>query len=213
MNILYLSQSDYEKDSNDQVIAQAIAQGYCIDKQITDASSIHINWIERSLYTMIETAHEKTTLITPCATELACSTAQILEIFERMAQHKMGIYFIQYDEYLELNAHIDSVQLLKLLRRIESEFVSKRTKIALARRKSAGLPLGRPKGRKNKTRKLDAFRDDIIRYLELKLSKAAIAKLIGCHPQTLSDYMAATRLNKVIEQAKNTLASQSCMTA
>ena len=57
------------------------------------------------------------------------------------------------------------------------------------RRRAAGLPLGRPKGKLNKTLKLDKYRKEIQKYLDLNISKASIAKLIKCHPQTLYNYM------------------------
>ena len=49
-------------------------------------------------------------------------------------------------------------EFLKLVKHVESDFVARRTTDALARRRAAGLPLGRPKGRKNKTRKLDKYK-------------------------------------------------------
>ena len=59
----------------------------------------------------------------------------------------------------------------------------------LERRREAGLPLGRPKGRQNSSLKLDKHRKDIVKYLDLKISKASIAKLVNCHPQTLYDWI------------------------
>ena len=53
----------------------------------------------------------------------------------------------------------------------------------------AGLPLGRPKGRKNKTRKLDKYKEEIKKYMALGINKASIAKLVGCHAQTLYNYL------------------------
>jgi DNA invertase Pin-like site-specific DNA recombinase len=95
---------------------------------------------------------------------------------------------------------------------VEEDFLSKRTVDALARRRAAGLPLGRPKGRKNKSRKLDKYRTEIKKYLALNISKASIAKLVGCHAQTLYNYLEDTKLtaesepeeeNQNLEQAVN----------
>ena len=65
---------------------------------------------------------------------------------------------------------------------------------ALARRKAAGLPLGRPKGRVNKSLKLDKHRSEIKKYVSLGISKASIAKLVDCHPQTLYDWLERNNL-------------------
>ena len=90
---------------------------------------------------------------------------------------------------------IETQKLLDLISKIESEFISKRTTQALARRKAAGLPLGRPKGRGNKSLKLDKHREEIEKYLLLGISKASIAKLVNCHPQTLYDWIDRNNLD------------------
>ena len=84
---------------------------------------------------------------------------------------------------------VKTTELLSIIGKVESDFISKRTMQALARRKAAGLPLGRPKGRGNKSLKLDKFKEEIEKYLSLGISKASIAKLVDCHPQTLYDWL------------------------
>ena len=70
---------------------------------------------------------------------------------------------------------------LGLAAEIEREFISLRTKEALAKRKADGETLGRPKGRAE-TVKLDAHAEEIKRYLAKDISKRAIAKLVDCFP-------------------------------
>jgi len=67
---------------------------------------------------------------------------------------------------------------------IEREFISSRTKEALAKRKSDGLKLGRPKGQ-SQMLKLDNDKEEILAYLKKGINKRAIAKLIECAPSTL----------------------------
>jgi DNA invertase Pin-like site-specific DNA recombinase len=71
---------------------------------------------------------------------------------------------------------------------LESDFISKRNSVVLAK-KRAGLPLGRPKGRVNNSLKLDKHDAEIRKYLSLRFSRATIAKLVGCHPQTLRAWL------------------------
>jgi len=94
------------------------------------------------------------------------------------------------DVNLLIKANNDlSVEALTAMAKIESNFISQRTSVALARRKASGLPLGRPKGSNNKALKLDPKAAEIDKLIKLKVSKASIAKIVGCHPQTLYDWL------------------------
>ena len=83
--------------------------------------------------------------------------------------------------------------ILGLAAQIEREFISARTKEALAKKKSDGAKLGRPKGESDQL-KLDAFRDEIINYLKKGINKRAIAKLIECSPSTLYQWLKRRRI-------------------
>jgi DNA invertase Pin-like site-specific DNA recombinase len=83
---------------------------------------------------------------------------------------------------------------LGLAAEIEREMISLRTTEALAKRKAAGLPLGRPKGTPAARRKLDAREGEIRSYLTKGISKRSIAKLVECAPSTLYDWLARRNL-------------------
>ncbi len=78
--------------------------------------------------------------------------------------------------------------ILGLAAQIEREFISERTREALARRKSEGLQLGRPKGKAERV-KLDRHQHEIQEYLKKGISKRAIAKFLGCSPTTLYSWL------------------------
>ncbi len=62
----------------------------------------------------------------------------------------------------------------------ERDFISIRTKQALAAVKAKGIKLGRPKGSKNKAGSvLSPYREQIAQYLRHQLSLSAIQKLIN----------------------------------
>ena len=60
---------------------------------------------------------------------------------------------------------------LGLTAEIERELIAMRTTAALAKRRAAGMPLGRPKGAKAKRVKLDAKEAEIRAYLDKGISK------------------------------------------
>ena len=68
---------------------------------------------------------------------------------------------------------------------IERNLISQRTKEALARKKAEGMVLGRPKGSKNKKKKLDGKIEMITRMLERGATKALIAKRLKVSRNTL----------------------------
>jgi len=71
---------------------------------------------------------------------------------------------------------------------IEREFISIRTKEALAKRKAAGLPMGRPVGQAE-TLRLDAKADEIADLMSKGVNKRSIAKVIGCSHTALYDWL------------------------
>ena len=63
---------------------------------------------------------------------------------------------------------------------------------ALERRKAAGLPVGRPKGRATKLM-LDDRR--AVDYLNKGVSKRSVAKILGCSPTTLYSWIRRRRIS------------------
>ena len=157
----------------------------------TDELSTKTHWHERKIGEfLLRHAQPGDVLLTNEGSHLTCSTSQMLELLSKAVDHNVQIHFVKYGTAL-LNDEetVDTKHLLELIGRVESDFISKRTTQALARRKAAGLPLGRPKGRGNKSLKLDKHKEEIVKYLGLGISKASIAKLVDCHPQTLYDWL------------------------
>ncbi len=160
------------------------------DRTVEDTNPAKLHWTERPIHDLIKSSVAGDTIILFEASHIACSTSQMLEILNAAANLKVAIHFVKYNVQVNNDSvEINTQHLLNIISKIESDFVSKRTSQALARRKAAGLPLGRPKGRGNKSLKLDKFRAEIEKYLTLGISKASIAKLVDCHPQTLYDWL------------------------
>src|SRR5688572_27977498 len=80
---------------------------------------------------------------------------------------------------------------------IERGMISSRTKEALARKKSEGKRLGRPKGRLSTVTKLSG-KDDLIReYLVRKIPVSVIARLLGVSRLTVRHYIRTRKLQKL----------------
>ena len=120
--------------------------GINIDEILSDTQSIKKHWSERLIGEKLTSVFQSGDhLFVFEASQLACSTSQLLEIMNMMADKNIHLYFIKYNMHMEnASQQIDTQQLLNLVSRIESDFISKRTMQALARRKAAGLPLGAP---------------------------------------------------------------------
>jgi DNA invertase Pin-like site-specific DNA recombinase len=158
---------------------------------IDDTDSVRVHWHKRAIGHLLEgrVAQPGDSIVLYEASDLARSTCQMLEILVSATSHQVNIHFVKYNEVFQAKERNKLADMLRLVHHIENDFISRRTTDALARRRAAGLPLGRPKGRKNKALKLDKYKKDIVKYLDLAISKTSIAKLVGCHPQTLYDWI------------------------
>ena len=76
---------------------------------------------------------------------------------------------------------------------IERNLISQKTKEALARKKSEGVKLGRPKGRKSNHYKLTG-KEKIIDLRKKGLSKTSISKILGVHRNTLTKFMLENKI-------------------
>jgi DNA invertase Pin-like site-specific DNA recombinase len=73
---------------------------------------------------------------------------------------------------------------------IERELISQRTKEALARKKSEGVVLGRPLGRKAGRLKLSGHEAEILSLIDKNISKSAIARKFGVCRKTVNSFLA-----------------------
>ncbi|MDF2940320.1 MAG: Site-specific recombinase related to the invertase Pin [Gammaproteobacteria bacterium] len=188
---IYTHKESADSVNEERAIQQYIKlHNFTMPKRASDDVSTKTHWGERLIGQLIKNANKEDHIVVYEASHMACSTSQILEMLSMIASRKIHIHFVKYNLHIaNQSEQVDTQHILQLISKIESDFISKRTSQALARRKAAGLPLGRPKGRGNKSLKLDKFRQDIKKYLDLGISKASIAKLVDCHPQTLYDWL------------------------
>jgi DNA invertase Pin-like site-specific DNA recombinase len=126
---------------------------------------------------------------------MARSTLQVLEMLEHSMARGLIVHIAK--QHTVLDGSMQSrvmATVLGLTAEIERELISQRTIEALAKRRAAGQPLGRPKGRKAARVKLDAKEAEIRVYLAKGINKRAIAKLVDCSPSTLYEWLARRHL-------------------
>ena len=161
---------------------------------VEDSVSGKKPWQERELGKVLHKAQEGDTVVVAEVSRLARSTLQVLEILQHCTESQINLHIAKNNMIFDnsMQSRITAT-VLGMAAEIEREFISSRTKEALAARKAAGVKLGRPQG-KAKNLKLDAKRDEIQKYLDMGVSKAAIAKIVDCPATTLYDYCKVRKL-------------------
>lgn len=181
------------KSADESMDASSVVQNYLKKNKINingivEEAVAHADWDSRAVAQWFnDEAQYKDALVVVDGLSLASTAMKLFAVMQLASQKQVSIHFAKYDQVFV--ADMPTNALLDLLVSAEHDFVQQRREEALTRRRSAGLSLGRPRGRKNKSLKLDHSREDIMKYLALGISKASIAKLVGCHSQTLYDWM------------------------
>lgn len=194
----YLRVSTDQQDLNNQrhgILEYANQLGVAKLQFVEDTDSGKKNWKERKSGDLLQqTMQAGDVVIFAEVSRMARSTLQVLEMLEYAAEKELEVHIAKQNMRFDdsLNSKITAT-VLGLAAEIEREFISTRTKEALAKRKAEGVQLGRPKGRASRV-KLDAHEKEIRRYLKLGISKRAIAKLVDCSPSTLYDWLDRRKL-------------------
>ena len=145
---------------------------------------------ERKLGNLLKKLKKDDILI---ATELSRLGRNLLEIMGIMQQClEKGCQIWTLKENYRLGADIQSKILafaFSLASEIERQLISDRTRESLKRVRAEGKHIGRPVGKSHQ--KLESKHDLIIELLSENLSKAEIARRLGCSWSTLHRYVKA----------------------
>lgn len=150
-----------------------------------DTASGKTPWRSRKIATILKAAAPGQLLIVAEISRLARSTLQVLEILTEAAERGLIVHVVKSNLIMDGSMQSKIIAtVLGLAAEIEREFIAARTTEALARRRAAGLPMGRPAG-EARTLKLDAIAADLDKWKAKKLGWASIAKLAGTSRSTL----------------------------
>lgn len=157
-----------------------------IDGWIEETISGTKSYSKRELGKLLNRVRKDDLIICAELSRLGRNLFMIMEILNICMTKECRVWTIK-DNY-RLGEDIQSKVLafaFGLSAEIERNLISQRTKEALARKKAEGVVLGRPKGSKNKKKKLDGKLEMISRMLERGSTKALIAKRLKVSRNTL----------------------------
>ena len=169
-----------------------------IDHWIEETVSATRKLSERKLGTLLGEMQKGDVLLVSELSRLGRSLMEVMSILHSLMEKHVLVYTTK--ERYELGNNINSKVLafaFSLSAEIERSMISSRTKEALARKKSEGKRLGRPKGRLSSVTKLTG-KDDLIReYLSKKIPQTVIARLLNANRLTVRNYILTRKLNRL----------------
>ncbi|KAA6323653.1 putative DNA-invertase from lambdoid prophage Rac [termite gut metagenome] len=142
---------------------------------------------ERKLGKLLKKMKKEDILVCSELSRLGRNLLMIMGILNECMNRDIQVWTIK-DNY-RLGSDINSKVLafaFGLSAEIERNLISQRTKEALARKRAEGVVLGRPKGSKSKVKKLTGKEVEIKTLLDKKVSKSAIARILGVHRLTVA---------------------------
>lgn len=190
----------------------------CTDKQTTENQKFEIlkfadekkitidSWMEetvsgtkkvtdRKLGDLLQKLTKDDRLIVTELSRLGRSLLEVMSILHTLMEKNVQVYTTK--ERYELGNNISSKVLafaFSLSAEIERSMISSRTREALARKKSEGAILGRPKGSFSKVTKLTGREEDIRELLKSKVSDSAIARIMKVNRVTLTKFANSRKL-------------------
>jgi DNA invertase Pin-like site-specific DNA recombinase len=161
-----------------------------VNKWIEETISGVKNIQERKLGKLLKKMKKDDILVCSELSRLGRNLLMIMAILNECMDRDIQVWTIK-DNY-RLGSDINSKVLafaFGLSAEIERNLISQRTKEALARKRVEGVILGRPKGSKSKEKKLTGKELEIKTLLDKRISKSAIARILGVHRLTVAEFV------------------------
>lgn len=168
----------------------ASTEGLKIDGWIEETISGTKNYDKRKLGILLKRINKNDLIICAELSRLGRNLFMIMEILHICMNKECRVWTIK-DNY-RLGDDIQSKVLafaFGLSAEIERNLISQRTKEALARKRSEGVILGRPKGKKSSRVKLSGKEDTIKTLLEQGVSKTQIATIFRVNRMTVTKFI------------------------
>jgi len=193
----YLRVSTDAQDTENQkhgIKQYALEKGFENVEYVSDSVSSKIEWRERKLGEMVKTSITGDIIIFSEISRMARSTLQVLEILRDCANKSVEVHIVKTKMIIDNSIQSKAMVLVYgLVAEMEKDFISVRTKEALARKKAEGVILGRPKGRPKQS-KLDKEKDKIAELRKAKIGVSDIARLVGASRATVHSWLKVNEL-------------------
>src|SRR5215207_7721608 len=170
MTIGYVRVSTDQQDVDAQrhlLLAYAQAHKLIIDEFVELEISSRKNTKERRIDELLSLLHQGDTLLVAELSRLVRNMLETLNIIHALTEKGVSLIFVRQPELSTVGPHTKLLlAIYSYVAESEREFNSIRTKQGLAAAKAAGQQLGRPKGRKNRVRRLDPYQVQIATLLK-----------------------------------------------
>ena len=197
--VAYLRVSTAQQDVRSQrlaILEYARQHDFRIDDFIEATASGQASEKRRRLDELLNGLQRGDRLLVSELSRLGRSLGQIVSILDALA--KAGIAFVALKENIRVEDKRDiqtkvMTTLFAMFAEVERDLISERTREGLAKARASGRKLGRPKGSLGVSR-LDGKEDETRHFLDLGVSKTAIAKIhrrLPYRPLQLHDHQRA----------------------
>ena len=193
--VAYLRVSTRSQDLANQKLAildYAQKKQFTVDRFIElQSSSLKVRHKQR-VGELLDSLKPGDRLIVSELSRLGRSLGQVIQIVEQLVKRK--IRFTAIKENINFEAGEQDLQtkvmiaLFGLFAEVERDLISERTKEGLATAKAAGKLLGRPKGKRGKS-KLDGKEQNLQALLSKNVSIASIAKILEVSRTALYNFI------------------------
>ncbi len=166
-----------------------------INEWIEETVSGTVSPKERNLGKLIEKAKKGDLIICSEISRLGRNMLMIMSVLNILMEREVVVYSVK--ERYRLGEDLTSKVLafaFSISAEIERTLISQRTREALRRKKTEGVKLGRPKGRKNRVHKLDGREEKIRWLLGEGCPRYLIARQLGVSTSTLYNFMKEKRI-------------------
>lgn len=185
-----------------EILKFADAKKLAIDEWIEETvSGVKKVW-DRKLGQVIGKLKKGDILLATEMSRLGRSLMEVMSILNGLMEREVKVFTVK--EGYELGNNINSKVLafaFSLSAEIERNLIAQRTKEALARKKSEGKKLGRPKGRLSTTTKLTGKEEQIKELLAKDISYSAIGRILGVHRLTVTSFVVSRGIKQNKDKA------------